>query len=489
MTQPARQPNTASAHAAVFLLALALAALAYAFPLPGLSEAGRRLTAVLMLTATLWISEAIPLAMTALLGPALCVLLGVAPVEQAFGGFGSPLIVLFIGSFLLARITFKHRLNERIAYGVLALRAVGSDPLRAFVLLGLVTAALSGWMSNTAVTAMMLPIAQSVLLAIVGSDRATAPPTYAAALMLIITYAASVGGLFTPVGTPPNLIGIGLIEQATGERVTFGSWIAQVLPITLLALLLMMAYLAFLFRSEREGLRYDRAQMVLRYNGLGPWRPVEKWVAAALLSAAVLWILPSLIDVVGPLAAAFVDARLPESIVPVLVVAPLFWLGDGSAENRPIMDWRDLAEIDWPVILLFAGGMCLGQLMLYSGLAQALGDALAPYVPARHGPALVFVFCFLAVAVSETTSNTASANMVVPVVLAVSAHVGADPVALGLAATAACTFGFMLPVSTPTNAMAYATGYVTQRQMIRYGVVLDCLGLVLLSLWFGWVVR
>ena len=135
------------------------------------------------------------------------------------------------------------------------------------------------------------------------------------------------------------------------------------------------------------------------------------------------------------------------------------------------------------------GGMCIGQLMNDTGVAAALGRLLASYVPAGNSPMLVFVFCLLAIAVSETTSNTASANMVVPVVIAVSTQAGADTIGLGIAATAACTFGFMLPVSTPTNAMAYSTGYVTQRQMIRYGFLLDVFGVAALTLWFGYIVR
>jgi len=153
------------------------------------------------------------------------------------------------------------------------------------------------------------------------------------------------------------------------------------------------------------------------------------------------------------------------------------------------MDVGDLGGIDWPVVVLFGGGMCLGQLMMDTGVAAALGTLLASYVPAGHSPLLVFMFCLLAIAVSETTSNTASANMVVPVVIAVSTKAGADAIGLGLAATVACTFGFMLPVSTPTNAMAYSTGYVTQRQMIRYGLLLDIIGAVALTVWFGYVLH
>jgi sodium-dependent dicarboxylate transporter 2/3/5 len=154
-----------------------------------------------------------------------------------------------------------------------------------------------------------------------------------------------------------------------------------------------------------------------------------------------------------------------------------------------VLELGDLAGIDWAVVVLFGGGICLGQLMMDTGVAKALGELLASYVPPGHSPWLVLGFCVLAVGVSETTSNTASANMVVPVVIAVSLHAGADTLALGIAATAACTFGFMLPVSTPTNAMAYSTGYVTQRQMIRYGVLLDIVGIAALTLWFGFVVR
>lgn len=471
----------------VLAIAASLALLAYLFPLPGVPETGRRLTSVMMVVMTLWIAEALPLAVTALVGLALCVVTGVAPVEQVFAAFGNPIILLFIGSFLLARVTFKHKLSERIAFRALSLTIVRSDPTRAFVLLGLTTAALSAWMSNTAVTAMMLPVAQALLLAMVAGDARGAPPTYAAALMLIVAYSASVGGLFTPVGTPPNLIGIGLIAQATGERISFVTWVIKIFPVTFIVLLLMMAYLAHRFRRETQRIVYDRSQMAARYAALGPWRTVEKRCLAALLTTAALWIIPPLVPLIHAPAGAFVTAHIPEAVAPLVAAVPLFWLAEEAGSVRPILELDDLAGIDWPVIVLFGGGMCLGQLMMQTGVAKALGELLALYVPGGHSPALVFIFCLLAVAVSETTSNTASANMVVPVVMAVTTRVGGDPVALGLAATAACTFGFMLPVSTPTNAMAYATGYVTQRQMIRYGVVLDLIGIVLLTLWFGFV--
>ena len=472
-------------------LAAAIAAAVYAFPLPGLPEEGRRLAAVMALVATLWVTEALPLAATALLGPAIAVVAGVAPVKNAFAALANPILVLFIGSFLIARALEKHRMSERIAYRALGLSAVRSDPLRAFVFLGLVTAFISAWISNAATVAMMIPIAQSVLLAV--SPRAASgdadparSPRFASGLMLLIAYAASLGGLFTPIGTPPNLIGLGLIEQATGVRISFGAWIVRCLPVTLATLLLMMAFMAWRFRGELGTLVFDRSQMRARYAALGPWTAGQALSGAALVAAFAGWLAPSVAGFFDEGVRALLEARIPEGIVPLLAVAPLFVLLDGAGpERRPVLELADVRAIDWGTILLFGGGMCLGDLMMQTGVARAIGDLAAGHVPG--GGALALLAAVFAIVTSEFTSNTASANMVVPVVIAVAQQSGSDPLVPALAATVACTFGFMLPVSTPTNAMAYATGYVRQRDMIRTGVVLDLVGAVLLGLWFGWL--
>ena len=467
-------------------LAAGLAGLAYAFPLPGVPEEGRRLTAVLAAVGALWVTEALPLAATALLGPALAVVGGVAPAKAAFSALANPILVLFIGSFLLARALEKHRMSERLAYRVLGLGAVRSDPLRAFVLLGLTTAFVSAWISNTATTAMMLPIALSVLHAMVPVGGGDPPRRFAASLMLLIAYAASLGGLFTPIGTPPNLIGIGLIEQATGVHVSFGAWIVRVFPVTFATLLLMMAWMAFRFRSELGALVFDRAQIVARHAALGPWSAAQRWSSAALLLAFAGWLAPPLAGLADPAAGDFLASRLQEGVVPLLAVAPLFLIAAGSGpDRRPVLDLRDLRGIDWATIMLFGGGMCLGDLMGQTGVARAFGELLAGHVPAGGG--LVLLAVGFAIVTSEFTSNTASANMVVPVAVAVAQQAGADPLLPSLAATVACTYGFMLPVSTPTNAMAYATGHVRQADMIRTGIALDLLGAALLGLWFGWV--
>jgi sodium-dependent dicarboxylate transporter 2/3/5 len=472
--------------ALVLALAAGAAALAYAFPLPGLSEEGRRLASLLAAVGVLWVSEIVPLAATALLAPAVAVVAGVAPVGSAFAALANPILALFIGSFLLARALEKHRMSERLAYRALSLPALRADPLRAFVLLGLVTAAVSAFVSNTATVAMMLPIAVSVLRAMQPAGPSAPPRRFAAGLMLLVAYAASLGGLFTPVGTPPNLIGLGLIEQAAGARVSFAGWIARVLPITLATLLAMMAWMSWRFRGELRELVYDRAQMAARYAALGPITRAQRLSAASLGLAFAGWLAPTLAGFLDPAARAALEARLPEGVVPLLAAAPLFLARAPSERGEePILALEDLRSIDWATIFLFGGGMCLGDLMVQTGVARAVGDLVAAWVPSPG--ALVALCTVFAIAVSELTSNTASANMVVPVAIAVAQQMGADPVVPALAATVACTFGFMLPVSTPTNAMAYATGYVRQLDMIRTGAVLDLLGAALLGLWFRWL--
>ena len=275
-------------------LALALAALAYAFPLPGVPEEGRRLGAVLAAVGVLWVTEALPLAATALLGPTFAVALGVAPAKDAFAASRNPILLLFIGSFLLARAPSKHRMSERIAYRALSLGVVRQRPaarLRAArVRDGLASPRSS---QNTATTAMMLPIAQSVLAAMHGTGgdgkAAGPPPRFAAALMLLVAYAASLGGLFTPVGTPPNLIGLAQIEQATGVRISFAEWIARVFPVTFAALLAMMAWMAFRFRGELGALVYDRERMrerATRARRLDPRAGLEHGAPSASRSPA-----------------------------------------------------------------------------------------------------------------------------------------------------------------------------------------------------------
>lgn len=487
MDEAGGRPWSAGQRLGVLAIAGLLAALAYAFPLPGIPEEGRRLTAVLVVVATLWLSEALPLAVTALLGPALAVVVGAAAASRAFAEFGNPIVLLFIGSFLLAGATFKHRLNERIAYRILSHPLVGNDLIQAFALLGLTTAALSAWMSNVAVTAMMLPIALAVLRAIIGTRR-DVPRALAAGFVLIVTYGASIGGLFTPVGTPPNLIGIGFLRREMGVDVAFFSWIALGVPVVVLTFAAMIARLLW-SSSERQVHLAGVAQTIAEQRrALGPWTRGQVNTVIAFAVAVVLWITPGVMALVlgqdHPAYRAYTGA-LPEGVVALFAAGLLFVLPTNLRRLEFTLDWREAVQIDWWIVFLYGGGIALGTLAFTTGLAERLGFALTSLVGVESELGLIALSALIAAALSETTSNTASVNMIVPVVIAFARSSGIDPLLPALAATMAASLGFMLPVSTPCNAIVYASGRIPLTTMMRHGIWLDLAGVIVVTLVVG----
>lgn len=454
-------------------------------PLGGMKPEAHRLAAVMAAVVILWITEALPMPATALLGAAAAVVLRVAPAKEVFAPFADPLIFLFIGSFIIARAIFLHGLDRRMAYGVLAMRWIGGRPSRVLLAFGAVTATLSAWMSNTATTAMMFGIGMSILsvmMASGGGDRPAIDPRYATGLMLMTSFAASIGGLATPVGTPPNVIGIGFIRGLLNEEVTFFEWMAIGVPVVVLLFICLYLYLNALspagVRTLGEGTEVIRRAR----DALGPWSRGQKSVAIAFGVTALLWITPGLFALtLGEDSALYreMGARIPESAA-ALVGALLLFLLPGDDGARAIT-WEEAAQIDWGVILLYGGGFALGVLSFQTGLAEAVGRGLTGILPLRGEFGLLAASVIVAVLVSETTSNTASANMVVPVVISIATAQGVDPLVPALGATMAASLGFMLPVSTPCNAIVYGSGYVPLMRMVRYGIILDVIGIVVIT--------
>jgi len=264
----------------------------------GLEPPAHRLAAVFALVVVFWVTEAIPLPATALLGPALAVVLGVASARDAFASFGHPIIFLFLGSFLIARAMMKHGLDRRIALFVLSRAWVGEHPGRILLAFGAIAAFLSMWMSNTATTAMMLPIGLGVLrtLPLGGKDGAGRwSASYATGLMLMIAYSCNVGGIATPVGTPPNLIAIGMLEKVLGRDVSFVEWMSFGVPVAVVCFVLLYALMRAMFSPKVR--RMDGAAAVIRGERAksGGWRAGEKAALAAFLTAVTLWTLPGLL--------------------------------------------------------------------------------------------------------------------------------------------------------------------------------------------------
>jgi len=451
-------------------------------PLGALAPPAHRLAAVLAAVVVLWITEALPLPVTALLGAATCVVLGVAPAREVFAPFADPLMFLFIGAFILARAIFLHGLDRRVAYAVLSLPWVGASPSRILLAFGLVTTAISAWISNTATTAMMFGIGLSILSALQASgSHSTIDPRYATGLMLMTSFAASIGGLATPVGTPPNLIGLGFIRSLAGAEVSFFRWMLIGVPVVVVLFVFLYLHLNRVAPAGVKTLTAGAELIRRERERLGPWTRGQRSVALAFGLTVTLWVVPGVVALVaGERSQAYqtLNRTIPEGVAAILGALLLFIL-PGDDKGRAIT-WEDAVQIDWGVVLLYGGGFALGVLSFSTGLAEALGRGLTGLLPIHGSFGMLVAAVLVAVLLSETTSNTASANMVVPVVISLAGAAGLDPFEPALGATMAASLGFMLPVSTPCNAIVYGSGLIPLQKMIRYGLVLDVAGTVVI---------
>ncbi|HET9454227.1 MAG TPA: DASS family sodium-coupled anion symporter [Gemmatimonadaceae bacterium] len=450
-------------------------------PMPSLSDPAHRLAAILATVVVLWISEVLPMPVTALLGAVAAVVMRVASAKEVLAPFSDPLIFLFIGAFILARSIFLHGLDRRFAYAVLSLPWVGTRPSRILFAFGAVTAFISAWISNTATTAMMFGIGMSVL-AFFFEEREGAPridPRYATGLMLMTTFAASIGGLATPVGTPPNVIGLGFIRELVGVEIPFFRWMLIGVPLVVVLFFVMYGYLNALCPSGVQEIPGSRAMIMERRAALGRWTTGQRSAAFAFGFTVLLWVVPGIVAVVaGDRSPAYLalSRTIPEGIAALAGAVLLFMLPGNHGERA--ITWHEAARIDWGVVLLYGGGFALGVLSFQTGLAEALGRGLTGMLPIHGEFGLLVASVVIAVLVSEATSNTASANMVVPVVISIATASGIDPLVPALGATFASSLGFMLPVSTPCNAIVYGSGYVPLSRMIRYGALLDVAGII-----------
>jgi len=469
-----------------------LALLAAPIPIPGPAH---RLAAILLMMMFMWITEALPLAVTALIGPVLAIVLQIAPARTVFAPFADPIIFLFIGSFMLAEAMFAHGLDRRIAFGALASRAVGRSPTRILLVYGAVAAGLSMWISNTATTAMMFPIGLSLVAHLTkGRESEAASRNFAMAMMLMAAFGASVGGMGTPIGTPPNLIGKGMLERIANEQISFIQWMVLGVPLALV----LFGFLVLYFRWRLlQGLTVDLAQAAhiqAELRKLGPMSAGQRNTLVAFGATVALWLFPGLLAITGFGDSGFArlyDAAVPESVAAMLGAILLFLLPVNWRARRFTLSWEQAVRIDWGIVLLFGGGLAMGALAFSTGLAESMGRGITSWLPVHSTLSLTMLFTAVAIVMSETASNTASANMIVPVAIAVAQASGIDPLEPALGATFGASMGFMMPISTPPNAIVYSSGHVPITDMMRYGIVLDVAGFVLIVLvvsGLGWLI-
>ncbi len=306
-----------------------------------------------------------------------------------------------------------------------------------------------------------------------------------AALMLMLAYGASVGGLLTPVGSPPNLIGRALIEEATGEEISFFDWMVMAAPICALMFVALAIVILLLNRPEIRHLEGVQEWVAEEKKELGGFSLAERNTLIAFAVTVTLWITPGIVAIIaGTESSAYstVSDRLDEGIVAVLGASLLFLLPTNWGQREFTLRWSDAAKIDWGTVVLFGTGIIFGTLLETTGLAETLGNGAFERLGLSSTFLITAFAVVLAIMVSETTSNTASASVVVPIIIPIAVAAGINPFVPALAATFAASFGFMLPVSTPQNAVVYGSGAVPITTMIRTGFSFDVLGAILIIL-------
>lgn len=412
--------------------------------------------AVTVLCAGWWIAEPVGIAFTSLLPLALLPLAGVLTPTQVAQAYGSDLVLLLMGGFMLSRGLEAQGAHRRLAFGMVRLFG-GRSGRRLLYGFMLATAVVSMWISNTATTLMMLPVALAVL-------ERYPEPRLAVPLVLGIAYAASIGGMGTPIGTPPNLVFMRAYEQASGAPYGFVDWMAVGVP----AVALMLPLAALWLGRTLPGA--PAAQLPQP----GPWQVGERRVLIVFGLAALAWITRS--EPFGGWSGALgVQATANDAAVALLAVAAMAVIGDGRGGR--LLTWPQASSIPWSALVLFGGGIALATAFDTSGLSTALASALGGLSTVPVLLLLVLV-CAGVTLLSEIASNTAAAVLLMPIMAAAAPAIGVDPALLMLPAALAASCGFMLPVATAPNAIAYGTGLVDSRRMLREGAAIDLAGVL-----------
>lgn len=434
-----------------------------------------RLAAVASLVIVFWVTEVLPIAVTALLGSILCIVLGVAPAREVFAPYGDPVIFLFVGAFLVGEAMVESGLDRRVARAFLGTGGPAGSPGRLLAAMSAGTAVASMWMSNTAIAAVMMPLAVSMIGA--GARRRDGSRA-----VLTVAYSASIGGIATPIGTPPNLLAIGYLERASGTHIGFGEWMAMAVP---LMVFLMAVLLLLNLRGFARSSRVEPPTLA----GPGPWTPAQRLVTAVFSCMVAAWLAPTFARLLaGDEVARLVEERVPESVVALGGAVALFALPASWRPFRPVLTPDCIRRIDWGTILLFGGGLSLGSLVGKTGLGEAVGRAALDATGVESMPGLVALSAVTALLLTEFMSNTAAIAVVAPVVHAMALEVGLPSGPPVIAAALSASMAFVLPVSTAPNAIAYGTGLVTVPEMVRRGLLLDGVALVAIVAWvsFGW---
>ncbi len=445
-----------------------------------------RMAAVAVLMAGWWITEAIPIPATALLPVALLPLLGIMRGRDVAALYFNHIIFLFIGGFIFALAMQKWNLHRRIALRIILL--LGTGPRRMILGFMVATWFLSMWISNTATTMMMVPMAMAIILQFRESFGAERVSRYAVALLIGIAYAASVGGIATLIGTPPNL-SFARIFQLTfpaAPEISFATWFVFALPLSTVFLLIAWGVLCRMFGIDGAGFSGERELFKQEHRQLGRIRFEEVAILVLFVLLVFLWMFRRDIDlgiwvIPGWTRIMPVPGFIDDGTIAVSLALLLFLIPARSGRAGRLMDWQTATQLQWGIVILFGGGFALASGFRESGLSAWLGEQLAAF--GDFPPlAMVMSVCGLLTFLTELTSNTATTEMVLPVLGALACAINVHPLFLMIPATLSASCAFMLPVATPPNAIVFGTGEVKMSDMIRGGIVLNLIGVVLITL-------
>jgi len=426
----------------------------------GWNQAAVVTASITMLCAVWWIFEAIPIPATSLIPLALFPALGVLDSSQVAGAYGHPLILLLLGGFILSTSMEKSRVHHRLAIAMVNLFGANSSRR---VLLGFMTAAavLSMWISNTATTLMLLPVAIAVIDQ--AKDKRIAVP-----LLLGIAYAASVGGIGTPIGTPPNVLFMSIYKEATGQPISFVHWMAWGLPVVIIFIPVMGWWLG----------RHIPGRQQFDIPETGPWRTEEVRVMTVFLLTALAWITRDLPPFGGWSHLLHMPGANDASVALTAVVV-MFLVPDGKGGR--ILDWQTANRIPWGILLLFGGGISIARAFDSSGISTALGQFLSGFM-GLPVVMLLLIMCLSVTFLTEVTSNTATTALLMPILAAAGMAANIDPAVLMVPAAMSASCAFMLPVATAPNAIVYGSERVTIQEMVRAGLMLNLVGACVITL-------
>ena len=439
-----------------------------------------------------WVSEALPIGITSLLPIIFLPLSGVSKLEEASTPYGSPIVFLFLGGFILALALEKWKIHERVALKILSLTGTSANGV-VFGFMG-ATALLSMWMSNTATTLMMLPIALSVLqLLREGGSNEDQRPEYVLgmerfgiSLMLAVAYGANIGGTMTLIGTPPNIVLMNFINQgyeATEAPLTFLGWLKIGIPFGIIALILTFLLLVYLLYPSRLGEVKGAGKVISEARqAQGSWTSGQLRVSVVFLLTAVCWIFRK------QLCEYLSIKDLSDAAIGLIGASVLFAIPSGESDDnqrgRPLLTWADMNRLPWDIVLLFGGGLSLARALKDVGLIQAIGDQFSNLgsLSVSSLATLILIALFL----TEVMSNVALVSVFVPVISAVAVGLGIPPLALCVPVTLAASCAFMLPMSTPPNAIVFASGHVQIKHMVKAGLLLNVISVIWITMLTRW---